>query len=45
MENDGDAVYVGQSCTCTNEASDHRLTLALRERIETASSTDSEAAN
>jgi hypothetical protein len=39
LKNDGDTVYVGQSCT--NEASDHRST--RRRRIEIASSTDLEA--
>jgi hypothetical protein len=39
MENDGDMVYVVQSCT--NVVSDHRLT--LRRRIENASNTDLEA--
>ena len=38
MKYDGDTVYVGQACT--NEASDHRLT--LRRRFESASSTDLE---
>lgn len=43
MERDGDTVYMGQSCT--NDTSDHRLTLRIRIRIESAGNSDLEASN